>query len=248
MMVQCKLMLGWLSLAMVIGLGNINLRVYAQSSELFLASKYLEAELVEISFLPPPGEGAPKHTASGASRGSCPRPEALLPDENAYGLTTQTNPSILVYLPQSSAQQIFLTLKSDSGDYYYDSMMEIATQSGTVSVTLPDDAPPLILGEVYQWSVVLMCDGEIRPDSPFTQGWIRLVELDETMRSDLVDLSSMEQAALYGQQGIWYDMLSILAHQRVIDPDNHAVERAWNNVLKAENLERFVDTLLISLD
>ncbi|MEO1348070.1 MAG: DUF928 domain-containing protein [Cyanobacteria bacterium J06635_15] len=232
--------LSGLSLAILIGFGNSALVAHAQVTHAPLTG-YL-SNLVNVSFVPPQDEGAPRHTASGASRGNCPQPIALLPDETAYGLTTQERPVILVHLPQSSAQQIFLSLKTDGGDYYYGTLIDITDRTGITAIALPEDAPPLTPRELYQWSIALICNGELRPDSPFVQGWIRPISLDSSLTTAQDNLSPIEQAALYGQQGIWYDMVSVLANARAVNPLDSEIEQAWSQVLNAANLGQFIET------
>ncbi|MEM8806620.1 MAG: DUF928 domain-containing protein [Cyanobacteria bacterium P01_G01_bin.38] len=234
-----KLKLSGLSLAMLIGLGKSALVARAQVISPTLAGYH--SNLVDVSFVPPQDEGAPRHTASGASRSNCPQPMALLPAGHAYGLTTQERPVIWVHLPQSSAQQIFLSIKTAGGDYYYGTQIDIVNRTGITAIALPEEAPPLTLGEPYQWSIALICRGGLRPDSPFVQGWIRPVQLDSHLTTAWDNLLPIEKAAFYGQQGIWYDMVSVLAYARVTNPDDNEIEQAWNSVLDAANLGQLTE-------
>ncbi|MEM9903750.1 MAG: DUF928 domain-containing protein [Cyanobacteria bacterium P01_D01_bin.44] len=238
-MSRYKLKLSGLSLAILIGLGNSALMARAQGSSPTLTG--YRSSLIDVSFVPPQDEGAPRHTASGASRSNCPQPTALLPDEQPYGLTIQERPVIVVNLPQSSAQQVFLSVKTDGGDYYYGTRIDIVNRTGITAISLPEEAPPLTLGEPYQWSIALICSDELRPDSPFVQGWIRPVQLNSNLTKAWDDLLPIEQAAFYGQQGIWYDMVSVLFYARLTNPDDNEIEQAWNSVLDAANLGQFTE-------
>ncbi|MEO1623110.1 MAG: DUF928 domain-containing protein [Cyanobacteria bacterium J06632_3] len=201
-----------------------------------VASPQSVSGLSEWSFWPPEGEGAPQRTSSGASRNGC-TADSVIPliPESQYGLTEQENPSILAYVSDADAsRELMFSLKSANG-YYYETLISIPTEAGIVKVALPDDAPALEAETLYQWSLIVICDNNLRPDSPSLQGWLETAPSFETEAPEAI--SSLEQAGLYRDQHLWYDMIAMLADLKNQNPDDAAVSQAWNNILTATGLD-----------
>jgi hypothetical protein len=100
----------------------------------------------------PPGDGKPDNTVGGASRdsGQCLQDAIasqqtitpLMPTTNR-GLTLVERPTFFVYVPQTSAQKAFFSLKDKDESYYYQATLPMPETSGIVSLKLPADAPAL---------------------------------------------------------------------------------------------------------
>jgi hypothetical protein len=211
------------------------------------------ASTINITF-DPPKENQPQATKGGASRGDRCALDAqavsqpftpLLPDTN-YGLTTASHPTLLVHIPATSAQSVFLTLQNDKGEEVYQTILPISTQSGVVSLDLPQEAPALETDKNYQWSIALMCDQKLRPDSPVVQGYVKRVAAESTLAKQLASATPIEMAALYGQAGIWYETVATLAELRQAEPENQELVTAWNNLLNSVGLEKVVNAQLMN--
>lgn len=133
---------------------------------------------------------------------------ALIPGNNR-GLTVASHPSFFVYVPQTSARQIYFSLKDENNVGIYQATLPISGNPGVVKIPLPQDQKPLETGKNYQWSVALMCQ-PAQPDMPWVRGQVERVELEENIASNLPSNPSIDQAVFYGQAGIWYDTLNIL--------------------------------------
>lgn len=191
------------------------------------------------SFWPTDNDKAPSRTVSGASRGSCSSDQltALLPDSD-YGLTSKTHPEILVVTSANMPRQALFSIQS-ANDYYYETYIELPDTPGIISVALPSDAPVLAANELYQWSLILMCNNQLRPDSPAVQGWI------EIQPTNSINPPSVEQAIEYRDAHLWYDMISLLADLRVKEPTDQTVYEAWQAVLAGIDLASAVDEPII---
>jgi hypothetical protein len=199
-----------------------------------------------VRFNPPRG-GAPKETKGGASRGDivCAknpgqnRPQIILltPGNSNFGLTTQEHPIFLVYVPPSSAKQAFFSLKDVQGNSHYQQKLAVPSQGGILRIALPTSATPLTLNQPYEWGVVLLCGGKLRADSPFASGWVQRIQLAPKITHILTNQTELEQVALYGESGIWYDMLSNLATLKQQKPQNTTINQTWNQVLSSVGLE-----------
>ena len=107
--------------------------------------------------------------------------------------------------------------------------MNLPEDSGNlVKFTLPENAPALEVGENYRWSVAVICGSKLGPDSPWASGWIERVESKDLPEASET-LQPLEQASYYGQEGLWYDTVSVLAKHR----ENSGVdaENAWSQLL-----------------
>lgn len=230
-------------------LAGVPLGVQAQSTPTTSGNPLSSHSIASVTFEPPSdGSGQPVNTAGGASRdgGICPQDSAtpsmfmkpLMP-ENQPGLTVADHPTFFVYVPQTSAKMVLFVLKdeTETEDYYYQKTIPLAHTAGIVSVKLPSDAPVLEVGKRYRWSFVLLCGGELRPDSPGIEGQIQRVAENPALSNQLKGSSLLERAALYGKDGIWYDTLTNLAELRRSQPQDVTVAATWEDLLKSVGLE-----------
>jgi len=199
----------------------------------------------EWSFWPPEGEGAPQRTSSGASRNGCTADSVIpLVPESQYGLTGQGNPSILAYVSDAEAsRQLMFSLKSADG-YYHEMSVDVPNQAGIVKISLPDDAPALQPETLYRWSLIVICDNNLRPDSPSLQGWLETAPNLETEAATTI--GSLEQAGLYRDQHLWYDMIAMLAELKVQNPNDAEINQAWGDMLTATGLEMAMAVPLVN--
>ncbi|MGA7938076.1 MAG: DUF928 domain-containing protein [Kovacikia sp.] len=198
-----------------------------------------------VPFNPPKG-GAPKGRG-GASRGdmTCSANPAqfiqrfmpLTPANSNYGLTVAQRPTLFAYVPPTSAQKVFFSLKEENGRVHYQAMLPIGNNGGILRIELPESVPPLMLGKRYQWGVAVACDGRLRPDSPFVSSWIQRVEPASKLVEQASQKPSIEQATMYGTNGIWYDTLATLANLRRQQPDNPTLRSTWSDLLSSVGLK-----------
>jgi hypothetical protein len=212
-----------------------------------VAAQSIPSNAIASSIFTPPNEETPGNTAGGASRGEqCPSEATLkaadasvmplLPDTN-HGLTAQARPTFSVYLPETSAPQAFFSISDLAGENHYYTELPLGDRSGVFSFQLPETAADLETGKAYKWSFVLMCDGKLRPDSPLATGWIRRVESDRSLTSRLETATPYEQARLYGEAGLWYDMVAQLIELKRAQPEDETLTTTWEEVLNAVGLD-----------
>lgn len=150
---------------------------------------------------------------------------ALVPS-GQMGLTWTERPTVWVYLPETSARQIVLSLKEGSRPHSQ-RFIPIASTPGVVGIPLTENAPPLEVGKSYQWVVVLVCGDRPNPNDPVITAAIQRV----TPAKPFTSPSATEQAAWYGQHGVWYDALTALAEARRSQPNNPALAKLWADFL-----------------
>ena len=214
-----------------------------------------EVEIAEIDtavlFQPPPKEEQPESTVGAASRqnGQCFQDflaaqkqestgdshtmTAIVPDGN-YGLTVTDHPTFWVYLPQTSAQQVILTIKEEGIKPHWQQSVSLTGEVGIIGIPLSDDAPALEIGKNYQWAVILVCGNRPNPNDPVVASWIKHVD-ESQVNSQLPAKTMLEKAAVYAQKGIWYDTLNILVEEKKSSVDNwHDI---WVKYLQSGGLD-----------
>lgn len=210
-----------------------------------------------VTFVPPSGD-RPKDSQGGASRdgGKCPGDDknlnpyltAVIP-ANVQRLTTQSQASLFVYIPQTTAKKAFISLQDDKNQHLYQTFLPLDKKGGIVKISLPVEAPPLAVGTEYKWSFAMICGDKLLPDSPAVTGTIRRVNPTQNLTIQLNNWQqnpSLEQANLLGNKGLWYDMLTVLMAMKTKDANNPQLNRVWSTVLKASNLGNIASQPIIA--
>ncbi len=206
-----------------------------------------------IGFVPPADDGAPRNTRSGASRNILTETCGAIPltPANGLGLTTDEQLSLYTYFTKgSTVNKVMLNVTSSDQNEYYETSVDLPVdkfieEGGVIKIETEETLPALKTGEEYSWSLILMCDGQMnpRPDSPVLTGAVKRVE--PVLASQSSDISLMEQAKIYGEAGLWQDLLSTLASMRLENPDNTQLSDYWSEVLTSVGLADIADADLV---
>ncbi len=203
---------------------------------------------------PPPNLGDPSDRGQGGgSRGSCDAYKpvtALLPRSQSWGLTTQSHPTLWLNLPKGIAAQVplELVLQDAQGKSLFKKIWKAPeTPSGIIAIPIPIEAPALQLNQSYRWAISIYCDAE-NPDTPVTvRGAIDRTALSPTAAAQLATLPlAIDQAALYAEQGIWYDAITTLglARRSTAPSANYPATIAWKDLLKQAELQNLISAPL----
>ena len=124
-----------------------------------------------VTFKPPSDNPKPEKTALGGRRTN--NKQCIQDTENdtaqagltalvpigARGSTTLAHPTFWVYLPETTASQIVLSVMEENKGgpikNYSQASFPIPPKPGLVSLKLPDESPSLELGKTYKWAVIL---------------------------------------------------------------------------------------------
>lgn len=236
-------------------LSQLPIQVQAQSQLVSQGSKnFLKRSSGVVGFNPPQGE--PQGTGSGSPRGSCPQDtddlipltpgtkQGLTKEKEEKGteyptLTLSEHPTFFVYVPQTSAQEAALIVNEQTGENKYDSELyytkiNLPGRPGIVSIKLPAERS-LKTGKLYQWYFRLMCNSKDRSGDPLVLGWVKRIEPDPKLVKALEQQKTpLQRAALYGEYGIWHELLTTLAEQQHSQPEVAAI---WENLLKSDTVK-----------
>lgn len=206
-----------------------------------------------VLFTPPPDDQKPEQTRGAGSRheGQCSgdtvsessstptRMIPLVPSSN-YGLTTAQRPIFWVYLPETSARQVVLSIREGGKTHHSQTFIPISGKSGLIGLQPNADAPPLQAGKVYQWAVVLVCQDKPSPNDPAIASWVGAVVLSKPLQKT----TPLEQADWYAQQGYWYDAVTSLVEARRSQPNNQELANIWVEFLESGGMTAIATALL----
>lgn len=199
--------------------------------------------VIQVLFKPS-GTGNPPPTRGAGSRNdrACPQDSSDNPSDssaqsqalmalvpgNQVGITWAERPTVWVYVPETSARQMVLSVKAEGGQQHSQRFILITGEAGIVGVQFDQNSPSLEVGKTYQWVVVLVCGDRPSPNDPFVTAWIQRVAPAQVPNNQQ---SAVERAAWYGKQGAWYDALTALAEMRRSQPEDPALAKIWADFL-----------------
>ncbi len=216
----------------------------------------------QVTFEPRKDQPAPSVTVGGGRRndGRCSQdrissaqstPEAKSPDQvltpllrspiTDPQLTVSSRPTFLVYVPQTSAKALELTLERD-GKGIYQTRVNLTGTPGIVSINLSANAPELEIGKDYKWLVAMVCKSG-SPEDLFVDGSVRRIPADSTW-NQIDRAKPLEKVALYAKNGAWFDTVAALAALRKAQPNDPQVASAWENLLKDAGLSAIANAPL----
>ncbi len=192
-------------------------------------------------------DGSPDRRRGAGSRGTeecrvdtAKSPFAIAPDSN-LSLTTQARPDFFWYVPATTAGTVIFKLE-DNGELLYRSEFQADGKEGIAQLSLPDGigAVDLQVGKSYQWSVELNCDIDDIESMRFEfKSTISRKQASPELSSQLKVASSLNQAELYAENGIWIDSLSALVDLQCDPAMRDEGLAAWSALLKSVDLEFF---------
>jgi Domain of Unknown Function (DUF928) len=219
---------------------------------------------------PPPNRGIAGNRVGGASRVATRDPNdespnsdrrltALVPEYKSatgsgksnpeltkvWGITANEHPTLWFYIPytQNSISRIdFILIDGDNptNKTVYQNAIQSPTQPGIVDFSLPQTSTPLAIDKLYQWELKLTMKRQLDNEIS-VKGWIQRASLNSEL-SDLIRQTTPErQAALYAENGFWYDALSTFAELRRDRPQDVAIIQDWRNILKSVDLGKLAN-------
>lgn len=197
------------------------------------------------SIEPPPGQGAPNGTWGGGSRlgATCQThpgqpvsmPIALSPSRYV-GQTSSPRPTFVVYLPQSTAQNLEFSLFDQDMRGLAQVVVPLPKKSGILELSLPSAVANLTPNQTYYWTVALVCNPGDRTEDVVSRGQIRYSPLSPELQHQVRSASIPEQISAYYKAGFWYEALHLLAQNHQSHPGTVTLQQLWLQLLRAEGI------------
>ena len=231
--------------------------VVAPISTLFTELAFTEAAQAQsrrVRYVPPSNLDAPKVSASGISRSGCTATEeicliALLPDlmleASPIPQTISERPTIYLLTPKVENGKIRLRIFNESGltsNRIYSKVFSINNQDGIVAFKIPDDAPILEIDKKYK----LEFDVQYPSENKRVFGYIKRVLPSQKLVEQLKTTTKpIELAALYAQEGLWFETMQTLAEAQLTLPQNPEITEEWLELLKSAKINRALSFPLV---
>ena len=219
---------------------------------------------------PPPDRDAPGNRGGGAGRGCGAGNQvmiALVPEyqqtlaqggtiTKVWGTTLAERPTFWFDVPYERGAIVSLEFvlqdNAKPAKDLYRSAIVPPDSPGIVSIRLPATVPPLETGKLYQWffKVRLQCGSGVSTVKPQIQkesrsGWVQRVSPDASLASQLKQATPQQRAALYAQNGIWFDVLTTLGDLHLSNPQDTRLTADWHGLLQSVGLEKLTTKPLI---
>ena len=198
----------------------------------------------------PPGPPPGGRVRGGAKRGNFPPTKhdltALVPFTkesnsviNVWGQTTLEHPSWFFYVPytKDSRYVVEFVLQDQDSNEVYQKAIALPDKPGVIRVSLPTTAPALALDKQYRWFFTISSDREKNSPPTFVEGVIQRVQLSPAVVKELQTTELLKRYAIYAQNGIWYEALTILAQLHQKNPKDVALQTEWQNLLGSIHLD-----------
>jgi hypothetical protein len=194
-----------------------------------------------ILFHPPSdvSEGVQTNRVGGGSRGIGDGNitlEVLVP--NQVALTTQASPSLYWYQSAEAKTKCEITvtepkkpkplLALKTGD---------STPAGIHAIRLSKFNVTLKPNVVYKWSVAVVLDSNSRSGDIIAQGTIKRIEPSADLAGKLGGASDADKAAIFAENGIWYDALQAVSDQIDKNPQDASLKQQRADLLKQVGMD-----------
>ena len=140
-------------------------------------------------------------------------------------------------MPDPSIRVEFTLLDEESIEPIVEATLPAPKQAGVQRIRLSDHGAKLVQGTEYQWSVALILDTGERSKDIVATGFIDRVDPTSQLTARLASESADRSAAVYAEEGIWYDALAALSEQIDGDPSNTALRQQRADLLLQVGLD-----------
>jgi len=210
----------------------------------------------------PRGLGQPRRntTVAGGTRGIgsvpfCGQAEnlgltALTPKTDSIVYTTNSEPSLLVFvppLPASSSGNANLTITDEAGAIVGQASLTIPSNGGLIGFAFPETLLPLESQRFYQWGLQIPCQKKVGISDPIVEGWVGYQEVSVELPADSDLNTTLETIDDLAASGFWLDalvQLSSLAESQDEAEIQAQIRPRLERLLKQEDLEDFLPYFL----
>jgi hypothetical protein len=229
---------------LVLVLAPFSTPVAAEDAQGDAAQQDQAAPAGSISYRPPM-RGAPASRVGGASRGIGDADlelSVLAPDHT--GLTTKSQPTLYWYLSKPANARLDVTVINDTDiDPLLEKVIGVPTSAGIQQLDLAEVGTKLEPGIEYRWFVSIIPDEEQRSNDIVASGTIEYTAPEAGLESRISTSDEVEQAAVFAENGVWYDAIDSLSRAIEQNPDDASL-----HALRAAMLEQVGLTAVAAYD
>ncbi len=161
------------------------------------------------------------------------------------GLTVSEHPTFWFYMPYTSKDinSVTFTLLDQSNNYVTKKPIPVTVSGtpGVVSFTLPKTEKSLEVGKFYHWFLSVSCQSQNQSDDTVVEGLVERIQPNSNLMHRMATATPRERVALYAQEGIWQDALTLLGELRRKQPQDTALVSDWKNLLTSVELQNVAD-------
>ena len=143
---------------------------------------------------------------------------ALAPQTHA-GQTMSPRPTLTWYIAEERSYPVQLQLYRYTSQDPTNTQLERVeffdvglSQPGWMAFTLPSSLPPLQVGEMYRWKVIVRCSESQPSRNKIDEADLQVVSPPPGME---VTGEPVQQAEQYVAAGLWYDAIAVLSQDPV---------------------------------
>ena len=116
-----------------------------------------------------------------------------------------------------------------------------AQSGGVIGIQIPDEAPPLTVGQDYLWRVSISCDAEDPTDFVVfrSNGLLEVVED--------IDGTTEERLNYYLDEQIWQDTLTMVAEAYYANPDSADAIANWEDLTDGNGLSQYAAMSIVEI-
>ncbi|AFY42114.1 DUF928 domain-containing protein [Nostoc sp. PCC 7107] len=174
---------------------------------------------------------------------------ALIPKYNPV-LTTSENPTFFFYLPKTSKTYVKafdFILENANKEVVYQESFKINNQPGVFKISVPAklNQPLLKINQDYRWIFSAICDYSDRSRDLVVGGYLKRINLEKSLTTNLQKTSLRERAAILAASGIWDDSLKTLAELRFKKFQDAGLKADWQTLLESVDLAKIAQEPLV---
>lgn len=149
-------------------------------------------------------------------------------------VTLASHPTIYMYVPENTAIAGEFILKDSSQKILYEKLLPVSNSQGIIRIKIPTNQPELKVGENYQWTFSLNCEGS--GTGTVVQSSIKRVNPNPNLTTELKQTSESDRWLVYSNAGIWHEKLDDLAEKISSNPNDQKLKSEWQNLLNSVGL------------
>jgi hypothetical protein len=238
-----------IGIALVLELAIVNPTVAVPTVAVPIELRSKDRQLAQSN--PPPPPENPGSSSAGGRRdpSNCPQDAiaattspllTALSPTTKLGLTLAERPTVLVYVPKTSAKNAEFSLRSRMGQGVYRTTVALTTTPNLISITLPAQVAPLVVDKPYTWSFAIICNPNDRLNDRFVTGMIQRIKINPARLRQIQQAPLKEQVVLYQKANAWYDALAVLFQLKRGQNDS-SISTVWRELLQSGGINTMID-------